>query len=96
MIRPPKLLDEISTVTADWRWLEKTTIITTDAVLTGAWRKLDANGKIISAVFFFVNVSDKPITSRVAVRFDEIGLKTDAFDHPLTFEPGVPLAIEVF
>ena len=91
MIRPPKLLDDIPTVTADWQWSGET-IITTGAVLTGGWRKKDADGNTISAVFFFVNISDKPITSRVKVDTD---LPTDAFDVPLTFEPGVPMAIEV-
>ena len=94
MIRPPKLSDEIPTVTADWQWYGET-IITTDAVFTGAWRKVDEDGKTVSAVFIFVNVSNKPITSRVSVRLDEIGLTSKAFDDPLTFEPGVPLTIEV-
>ena len=40
-------------------------------------------------------VADEPVTSRVSVRLDEIGLESNAFDDPLTFEPGVPLAIEV-
>ncbi|MCL2711450.1 MAG: DUF6259 domain-containing protein, partial [Planctomycetaceae bacterium] len=91
MIRPPKLLDEIPTVTADWQWYGET-IITTDAVLTGGWRKKDETGNTLSAVYFFVNVSDEPITSRVQVQTD---VKTDAFDEPLTFEPGVVLAVEV-
>jgi len=96
MLRPPKLLDEIPTVTANWRQTPREAIMTTDTVLTGAWRKADANSNTVSAVFFFVNVSDKPITSRVAVRLDEVGLKSNAFDRPLTFAPDVPLVIEVF
>ncbi|MCL2348384.1 MAG: DUF6259 domain-containing protein [Planctomycetaceae bacterium] len=95
MIRPPKLLDKIPTVTADWQWYGETPI-TTDAVLTGAWRKRDEQGKTVSAVFFFVNVSDEPVTSRVAVRLDEIGIESKAFDSPLTFAPGVPLTIELW
>ena len=94
MTRPPKLLDEIPTVTADWQWSGEW-IITTNAVQTGAWRKTDENGNTISAVFFFVNIADSPITSRVSVRFDELGLESDAFERPLTFEPGAPTAIEV-
>jgi len=98
MIRPPGLLDEIPTVTADWKWF--TTVgktVTTDAVLTGAWRKTDEKGRTVSAVFFFVNVSDEPVTSRVAIRLDEVGLAHEAtFDKPMTFEPGVPVAVEVF
>jgi hypothetical protein len=91
MIRPPKLLDAIPTVTADWQWSGEWNI-TTDAVLTGAWRKVDASGATVSAVFFFVNVSEEPITSRVKVDTD---LPTEAFDKPLVFEPGVPMAVEV-
>jgi hypothetical protein len=56
---------------------------------------VDASGATVSAVFFFVNVSEEPITSRVAVRLDEIGLKSEAFDTPLVFAPGVPMAVEV-
>jgi hypothetical protein len=95
MIRPPKLLDEIPTVTADWQWSGEWNI-TTDAVLAGAWRKKDEKGNTVSAVFFFVNVSDAPLTSRIAVRLDEIGLQSEAFAKPLTFEPGVPMVIELF
>ena len=94
MIRPPKLLDEVPTVTADWQYRTEV-IITMDAVRTGAWRKTDENGDTVSAIFFFVNVSDEPVTSRVAVRLDEIGLESNSFDNPINFEPGVPLAIEV-
>jgi hypothetical protein len=98
MIRPPKLLDDIPTATADWQWFTTPgQAVTTDAVLTGAWRKTDGKGNTVSAVFFFVNVSDDPITSRVAIRFDEIGLQTKAktFDKPLTFYPCVPTVIEL-
>ena len=98
MIRAPKLLDEMPTVSADWQWINSTGApIETDAVYTGAWRKTDNKGNTVSAVFFFVNVSDEPVTSRVAIRLDEIGLPNVAtFDEPMTFDPGVPLAIELF
>ena len=36
---------------------------------------------IFPAAFFFVNVSDAPITSRIEVRLGRMGAK--AFDHPL-------------
>jgi len=65
------------------------------AVRTGAWQKKDAEGKTVSAIFMFVNVSDEPITSRIEVRFDEVGLESDAFDKPLTFAPGVPVVVEL-
>ena len=91
MIRPPKFLDEIPTVTADWQWSGET-IITTDAVLTGGWRKTDESGKTLSAVFLFVNVSDETITSSVKVDTD---LPADAFNKPCTFEPGEVRAVEL-
>ena len=96
MIRPPKLLGKIPTVTADWQW-QGEQIITTDAVLTGAWRKFDEKGNTISAVFFFVNISDEPITSRIAIRFDEIGLEAhEIFEKPFNFAPHTPFAFELF
>lgn len=97
MIRPPKLLDNIPEITADWQW-QGEQIISMGAVLSGAWRKTDEKGNTVSAVYFFVNVSDKPITSQVSVQFDEIGLKTTAnpFEKPVIFEPGIPIAIELF
>ena len=98
MLRPPKLLDEIPTVTADWQWFTTSgKVVTTDAVLTGAWRKTDESGNTVSALILFVNVSDNPVTSRVAIRFDETGIQSNGtFDKPLTFLPGVPIAIEMF
>jgi hypothetical protein len=94
MIRPPTLLNDIPTVTADWQWSGEW-LITTDALLTGAWRKKDETGKTLSAVFFFVNVAEEPISSRVEVRFEEIGIDSNVFDAPLTFSPSEVLAIEV-
>lgn len=63
MARPPHLLGKMPTVRADWQWSGEWWV-TTDAVLTGAWR-LPAEKK---AVLFFVNVGDKPVTSEC--RFD--------------------------
>ncbi len=96
MCRPPKLSDKIPTVTADWQWHGETNI-TADAVFTGSWKKTDENGKTVSAVFLFVNVSKQPVTSRVDARLEEIGLRNEntPFAKPLTFEPGIPLAIEI-
>ncbi|MCL1920439.1 MAG: DUF6259 domain-containing protein [Kiritimatiellaeota bacterium] len=73
MIRPPKLLDAIPAVTADWQWSGEWNV-TAAAVQTGAWRKTDKNGKTVSAVLFFVNVSDTPVSSRTRIDLAEIGL----------------------
>ena len=60
MARPPRLSGEIPTVRADWQW-NGVAWVSTDAVLTGAWRQPLA-GKL---VLIFVNVSDQPVTARV-------------------------------
>jgi hypothetical protein len=74
MCRPPKLLDKIPEVTADWQWAGET-IITTDAVNTGAWRQVDNSGQTKSVVLLFVNVSEKPVTSRVRVDLAGFGIQ---------------------
>jgi hypothetical protein len=60
MARPPKLAGTIPTVRADWQW-GGTAWVTTDAVLTGAWRQ-PAEKRL---VLIFVNVSDQPVTARI-------------------------------
>lgn len=52
MVRPPKLIGTVPTVTADWQW-QNVWPITTQAVMTGAWQL--PNRK---TVLLFVNVSD--------------------------------------
>jgi hypothetical protein len=59
MARPPRLAGEIPQVTADWQW-SGVWPVTTDAVLTGAWR-LPAENR---AVLMFVNVSEEAVTAR--------------------------------
>ncbi len=58
MARPPRLEGEVPQVTADWQW-SGVWPVTTDAVLTGAWRLPGQN----RAVLIFVNVSDEPVES---------------------------------
>lgn len=60
MARPPKLAGTVPTVRADWQW-GGTAWVTTDAVLTGAWRQPTAK----RLVLIFVNVSDQAVTARV-------------------------------
>ena len=60
MARPPKLIGEIPTVTADWQWSGEWPV-TTEAVMTGAW----SLPKEKRAVLMFVNVGDEPVTARL-------------------------------
>jgi hypothetical protein len=63
MARPPKLLGPIPTVRADWQWSGEGWV-TTDAVLTGAWRL----PKEKRMVLLLVNASDESVP--VQLRFD--------------------------
>jgi hypothetical protein len=63
MAPPPKLLGPVPTVRSDWQWSAEWWV-TTDAVLTGAWRI----PKEKRMVLLFVNVSDESVP--VQVRFE--------------------------
>ena len=63
MARPPRLADPLVKVKADWQWSGEWWV-TTDAVLTGAWR-IPAEKRL---VLLFANVSDEPVTT--TLRFD--------------------------
>jgi hypothetical protein len=69
MARPPKLQGDIPKVRADWQWSGQWWV-TTDAVMTGAWRLAD--GK--RCVLLLVNVADKPITTRLDVEAERYGI----------------------
>jgi len=56
MARPPRLTGEVPRVKADWQWSGEWWV-TTDAVLTGAWR-LPGEER---ALVLFVNVGDQPV-----------------------------------
>ncbi len=58
MARPPKLLDEIPRVTADWQWSGPWPV-TTDAVRAGAWT-LPQEDRLVLLV---VNVGDEPVAT---------------------------------
>lgn len=58
MARPPQLTGPVPTVRADWQWYG-TTWVTTDAVLTGAWRVPSEN----RIVLILANVSDEPVST---------------------------------
>ena len=55
MARPPKLVGTMPQVTSDWKW-GGSMVVTTDAVLAGAWRSSDGRLAVILA-----NVSDAPV-----------------------------------
>jgi hypothetical protein len=69
MARPPKLQGETPKVRADWQWSGEWPV-TTDAVLTGAWRLAEEK----RCVLLLVNVSDKPVVARLDLDASEYGL----------------------
>lgn len=68
MARPPKLLGEMPTVTADWHFFGST-IVTTPIVRTGAWRQANPN----RAILLFTNFSDREQENRLQVDLEELG-----------------------
>lgn len=72
MTRPPRLAGEIPSVTADWQW-SGSWPVTTDAVLTGAWRQEKDN----RLVLIFANVSDAPVSSDLKLDLKGYGFKDD-------------------
>ncbi|MHC4178253.1 MAG: DUF6259 domain-containing protein [Planctomycetota bacterium] len=68
MARPPKLQGEIPKVRADWQWSGEWWV-STDAVLSGAWRLADEN----RCAVLLVNVSDKPVATRLNVDASDCG-----------------------
>jgi len=69
MARPPQFATPVPKVTADWQWSGEWPV-TTDAVLTGAWR-IDRENKV---VLLFANVSDSPFASRLNLDPKDYGL----------------------
>lgn len=74
MARPPKLIGEISKVTADWQWRGEWPI-TTDAIMAGTWRLANEN----KIVLLFINVSDKSLSIHIEFDPDEYGLRGRTF-----------------
>jgi len=60
MARPPKLVGQIPTITADWQWHGEWPV-TTEAVMTGAWQ-IQKDGRV---VLLFANVSDSAFASHL-------------------------------
>ena len=69
MARPPELVGPIPKVTADWQWSGKWPV-TTDAVMTGAWRLPGEN----RVVLLFVNVGDEALRARLDFDARQYGL----------------------
>lgn len=76
MARPPKVTSANPRVTADWQW-HGVTPVTTDAVLTGAWRIPDERAR----AWLCVNVSEQPlaVTWDPAIGTDEGGQEVTAY-----------------
>lgn len=72
MARPPKLLGDMPTVTADWHFSGRPTIVTLAVVQTGAWRKPAER----SVILMFANFSDKTQENRLQVDPAEWGFES--------------------
>ncbi|HGJ64155.1 TPA: hypothetical protein ENS27_02055 [bacterium] len=70
MLRPPSLTDNMPNVKADWQWAGEWWV-TTDSVLTGAWKLED------SIVLIFVNVSDNDVISEVNFDLAKYGINVN-------------------
>ncbi len=84
MARPPKLVGNVPTVRADWKW-GGTMWVTTDSVLTGAWVE-PAKKRL---VLLFANVSDQPVTARVRYDTGPYGLGGPSVRVAKTLPDGV-------
>lgn len=69
MDRPPKLEGQMPKLRADWQWSGEWWV-TTDAVLTGAWR-IPAEKR---AVLLFANPGDQPVTATLRIKPGNYGL----------------------
>lgn len=72
MRRPPRLRGNIPKVRADWQWSGEWWV-TTDAVLTGAWR-LPRDKRL---VLIFANVSDEAVSAALRLDGNEYGVTGD-------------------
>ncbi|MGA2865727.1 MAG: DUF6259 domain-containing protein [Verrucomicrobiota bacterium] len=70
MARPPRLEGLIPKVKADWQWSGQWPV-TTDAVLTGAWRLAGQRRMVL----FFVNVSDEAVSARLRLDGGNYGIR---------------------
>jgi hypothetical protein len=70
MVRPPTLVGDIPEVTSDWKW-GGSLIVSTSALLRGAWRADD--GRVVAIV---ANCSDEPV--RATFEFDGADAGFDA------------------
>ncbi|MFO1498678.1 MAG: DUF6259 domain-containing protein [Verrucomicrobiota bacterium] len=107
MARPPRLIGDVPKVKADWQWSGEWWV-TTDAVLTGAWRRTQGGPFVV----LLANVSDQTVAFRLDVASErpatstaqwlssapgqELVTKRAPFDssQPVTLPPRNLLAIE--
>lgn len=85
MCRPPHLQGRVPTVRADWQWSGEWWV-TTDAILTGAWRMPGEKGTAL----VFVNVSDQPTKASIRIDRDDYDLPS-GFARSRLSKDGAPL-----
>ncbi len=93
MARPPRPAGSVPIVTADWQWSGEWPV-TTDAVLTGAWRLPQEN----KVVLLFANVSDSPISCALELDLAGYGLSGKSLTATAVRPDGTrtPLSIPAF
>ncbi len=84
MCRPPKLSCDIPKVRADWKWSGEWWV-TTDGLLTGAWR-LPQDNKL---ALIFVNVSDEDISANIEFKAKEYDVIVDRIKVSVITQDGV-------
>jgi hypothetical protein len=91
MARPPRFAEPVPTVTADWQWSGEW-LVTTSAVLTGAWQIPQDNKTIL----LFANVSDNPLASRLSLNPKDYGFLGKSITATTIHPDGtrMPLAIK--
>lgn len=91
MARPPRLTGDVPNVTADWQWSGEWPV-TTEAVLTGAWR-LPTEGR---ALMILVNVSDTAFQGALPFDPKAYGFRGERLQRAVSADGGPPTALAPF
>ncbi len=111
MARPPLLKGNIPTVTADWQWGGKR-LVTTPAILSGAWRAKDGRLALIlvnvsdagqsaeldfdARAYGLENASSLVVTPRTESGAGEAISQPPKFKRPIQLKPQDAMAIEIW
>jgi len=82
MCRPPELIGSVPSIRADWQWAGEWWV-TTDAILTGAWKLASGNLALI-----FVNVGDEHISAKYRLDAENYGIKASQLYVTVTNQNG--------